>query len=377
MTGGIGSGKSTVAGMLLERGAVVVDADRTAREIVEPGTPGLAEIRELFGDAMVRPDGTLDRAALGARVFADPQSRRALERITHPRIRARTRELIEAAPPEAVVVHDIPLLVETAAAPTYHLVVVVDVDDEERVRRLVASRGMLEADARARIANQASRAERIAVADVVVDNNGPTGDLTSQVDRLWARLVEFDRRLRAGRPVESPTMVIAADPAWSGQAGRALARIRARLTSLVGDGYAAAHVGPTAVPGLAAPDLLHLQIGLPGDRAVDEGRVEAVLAGLGLPRIAAADATAGEWRHLSCDPGRPVSLVLRPETSPAHRAALLARDWLTADAGSRTATAALLVTSAPGPDGYPEDWWRSSVDRAEEWAATTGWSMPH
>ena len=356
--------------MLLERGAVVVDADRTAREVVEPGTPGLAEIREAFGAAMVRPDGTLDRAALGARVFADPESRRALERITHPRIRARTLELIQAAPPEAVVVHDIPLLVETAAAPTYHLVVVVDVDDEERVRRLVAFRGMPEDDARARIANQASRADRIAVADVVVDNNGPTAGLASQVDRLWERLVEYDRRLRAGRPVELPTTVVAADPVWSGQAGRALARIRARLAPLVGDGCTVAHVGPTAVPALAAPDVLHLQVGLPVDRAADDAKVDAVLAGLGLPRV---DAPAGERRHLSCDPGRPACLVLRSETSPAHRAALLARDWLRGSSSARQELEGCGPAAKRDVDGYPSGWWVSVADRAEDWAASTGW----
>lgn len=374
LTGGIGSGKSTVARLLAERGAVVVDADRTAREVVQPGSPALAEIRQRFGAAVLSADGSLDRAALGALVFADPASRRDLEQITHPRIRARTRELVEAAPAEAVVVHDIPLLVETHAAPSYHLVVVVDVADEERVRRLVGDRNMSEDDARARIANQASRDDRLAVADVVVDNNGPLEDLGPQVERLWQRLAEFDERLRAGHPVEPPTQVVPADPAWPHQARRSLARIRARLEPLLGDGFTAEHVGPTAVPGLAAPDVLHLQVGLPADVAVDEPRVEAALAGIGLPRVAAADGPIGDRRHLSCDPGRPTSLVLRPVTSPAHGAALVVRDWLSSGPSARSDSPEPTPTDPAGPEGYAERWWPVAVARAEQWAATTGGS---
>ena len=377
LTGGIGSGKSTVSRLLAERGAVVVDADRTAREVVEPGSPALEEIRERFGAAVIGADGCLDRAALGAVVFADPQRRRDLERITHPRIRARTRELVEAAPAEAVVVHDIPLLVETRAAPGYHLVVVVDVADEERVRRLVGSRGMPEDDARARIANQASRDERLAVADVVVDNNGPLEDLVPQVDRLWRRLAEFDERLRAGNPVESPTTATVADPSWPAQARRALARIRVRLVPVLGDGFAADHVGPTSLPGVSAPDLLHLQVGLPADVPVDDARVAGVLAELGLPRVAATNGPACERRHRSCDPGRPTSLVLRHSGAPADRTALLARDWLASDAEARAALVTALATARSGPDGYPDGWWPSVAARAEAWAADTGWSTAH
>ncbi|WOP20229.1 dephospho-CoA kinase [Raineyella sp. LH-20] len=206
LTGGIGSGKSTVARLLAERGALVVDADALAREVVEPGTPGLAAVRTRFGAGVVRSDGSLDRAALGAIVFADPAARRDLEAITHPLIRERTRGIIAAAPPGTVVVHDIPLLVETGVASNYHLVVTVDVDVEERVRRLVSSRGLAEDDARARIAHQASEAERRAVADVVIDNNGAPDAVVPQVDALWRRLIAFEGNLGAGRPAV-PTAV--------------------------------------------------------------------------------------------------------------------------------------------------------------------------
>jgi dephospho-CoA kinase len=184
LTGGAGAGKSTVAARLRELGAVVIDADALAREVLEPGSDGLAEVVKAFGDGVLHPDGSLDRAALAAVVFADPERRRRLEAITHPRIAGRTSELLADAPADAVVVHDIPLLVEKAMAPAYDLVVVVDAPEEERVRRLVR-RGLPEDDARARIAAQATRADRKAVADVWLENNGSADELRAAVDALW------------------------------------------------------------------------------------------------------------------------------------------------------------------------------------------------
>jgi dephospho-CoA kinase len=184
LTGGAGAGKSTVAARLKQLGALVIDADALAREVLAPGTDGLREVVSAFGDGVLRPDGSLDRAALAAVVFADPQRRRLLEAITHPRIAARTAQLVAAAPDDAVVVHDVPLLVEKALATAYDLVVVVDAPVDQRVERLVG-RGLTEADARARIATQASRRERQAVADVWLDNDQSTDDLVAAVDRLW------------------------------------------------------------------------------------------------------------------------------------------------------------------------------------------------
>lgn len=184
LTGGAGAGKSTVARRLAELGAVVIDADALAREVLEPGTDGLREVVRAFGEQVLRADGSLDRAALAAVVFADADRLRQLEQITHPRIAARTSELVTDAAADAVVVHDVPLLVEKGMAPAYDLVVVVDAPVEQRVRRLVA-RGMSEPDARARISAQATVEQRRAVADVWVDNGGSTDDLIEQVDRLW------------------------------------------------------------------------------------------------------------------------------------------------------------------------------------------------
>ncbi|MGN6333854.1 MAG: dephospho-CoA kinase [Motilibacteraceae bacterium] len=189
LTGGIGSGKSAVSRLLAERGAVVVDADAIAREVVEPGTPGLAAVVAEFGDGVLRPDGTLDRPALGAIVFADPQRLAALNAIVHPLIAARTGELVAAAPAHAVVVHDVPLLTENGLAPGYDVVVVVDAPVQVQLDRLVRLRGMSEADAQARIAAQATREQRRAVADVVIDNSGTLEQLAAQVDVLWEDLL--------------------------------------------------------------------------------------------------------------------------------------------------------------------------------------------
>lgn len=193
LTGGIGSGKSTAAALLSERGAVVIDADLLAREAVAPGSDGFAEVAAAFGTTVLGSEGSLDRAALGQLVFADPSARSRLEDIVHPRVRARADELEAAAPAGSVVVHDIPLLVESGQEDRYDIVVVVDLPSDVQVARLMAARGMTEADARARIAAQASREERLAAADVVLDNSGPAIALSAQVDRLWSDLQERAR----------------------------------------------------------------------------------------------------------------------------------------------------------------------------------------
>jgi dephospho-CoA kinase len=188
LTGGIGSGKSEVSRRLAARGAVLIDADLIAREVVEPGTPGLAAVVREFGEPMLLPDGTLDRPRLGAVVFADEERRKALNAIVHPLVGRRAQELLEAAPPEAIVVYDVPLLAENDLAGHYDVVVVVDVAVETQVERLTTRRGMTEADARARIAAQATRGQRRAVATHVIDNSGSLEELDRRVDELWADL---------------------------------------------------------------------------------------------------------------------------------------------------------------------------------------------
>ncbi len=188
LTGGIGSGKSTVSSLLAARGAVVVDADVIARAVVEPGTPGLAAVVDAFGTGVLTHEGSLDRPALAAVVFADPDARARLDAIVHPLVRARSQELAAGLAPDAVVVNDVPLLVETGQARSYDVVLVVEADAETRVARLV-QRGLTASDAKARMAAQATDEERRAVADVVLDNSGTPAELEAQVERFWRQHV--------------------------------------------------------------------------------------------------------------------------------------------------------------------------------------------
>jgi dephospho-CoA kinase len=187
LTGGIGAGKSTVAKLLAEHGAIVVDADALAREVVAPGTPGLDEVVAAFGPDVLAEDGSLNREALAGIVFSDPEKRRTLEGITHPRIGERTKELFDSAGPDDVVVHDVPLLVELKMAPLYEAVIVVEAPDDVRLHRL-EGRGLSRERALERIRSQADAAARREVATVVVDNSGDEAALRSRVDEVWEQL---------------------------------------------------------------------------------------------------------------------------------------------------------------------------------------------
>jgi dephospho-CoA kinase len=198
LTGGIASGKSVVSERLAQRGAVLIDADVLAREVVDPGTPGLAEIVSEFGSRMLREDGSLDRAALGALIFSDAQKREKLNAITHPKIWRRTRQLIaeaEQRDPGAVVVYDVPLLAEAAGKRdlAFDLIVVVHADIGTRIQRMVELRGMRRDEALHRLNSQASDTERLAIADVVIDNNGDLAATLAQVDTLWERVSSADK----------------------------------------------------------------------------------------------------------------------------------------------------------------------------------------
>ena len=370
LTGGIGSGKSTAAHRFAELGAVLVDSDVLAREVVAGGSEGLGEVVAAFGADVLGRDGELDRAALAAVVFGDPQARARLNAIVHPRVRDRADELIAAAPGDAIVVQDVPLLVETAMGAAFALVVVVHADALVRVRRLVEARGMSEVDARARIAAQASDDARRAAADVVLDNGGPPEALHAAVEALWRRrLVPFEANLRTGHPVHAPPDLDEPDPRWAADG----ARLALRVARAAGPGArGVAHVGPTAVPGLPAVDVVDLQLAVDPAQAGPTA-VEVVRSGLdaaGYPRTdAAGDAVAGgEWWHAGADPGRPVRLAVRVAGSPAWRAALLWRDWLRADEEARSAYRTAVA------DGRPDEAASAAeFTRAEEWAASSGW----
>jgi dephospho-CoA kinase len=382
LTGGIGSGKSTAARRFADLGAVLVDSDVLAREAVAPGTDGLAEVVTAFGTQVLGPDGALDRPALAAIVFADPAARERLNAVVHPRVRNRTEELVAAAGPDAIVVQDVPLLVETGSPAAFALVVVVHADVGTRVRRLVEARGMSADDARARIATQADDAARRAAADVWLDNSRAPGDLEAAVDALWhRRLVPFAGNLRDRRPVlPASTEPVTPDPEWA-SAG---ARLAERVVRAVGDAVqGAAHVGPTAVPGLPAADVLDVHLAL--HHGADAADVREALDAAGFPRLAAdresgdrdgARGPGAEWTHAGADPGRAVRVHVSEAGSPAWRAALLRRDWLRRDVRARARY--VEVAALPGAAGKAarhrlED---DAVARAEDWAASSGWSPP-
>jgi dephospho-CoA kinase len=394
LTGGIASGKSMVSARLQERGAVLVDADALAREVVEPGTEGLERIVAAFGKDVLAADGRLDRPGLGALVFDNPERLKLLNGIVHPLVRSRAAAITAAAPDDAVVVQDIPLLVETGQGSSFHLVVVVDAPDDVRLQRMEELRGMTAEAARSRMNAQASREDRLAAADVVLDNSGTVQHLLAQVDRLWDnRLVPFAHNLasgvraeRNGGPVLTPYR---AD--WAQQAARIAARLTAAAPGLV---LAVDHVGSTSVPGLAARDIIDLQVAVSGLEAAD--KAAPLLAAAGYPLVPGAtadtpqptDPDPGQWLkrfHANADPGRPVNLHVRVAGSPGWRYALMFRDWLRDDDAARslyeTHKAALARTFAgSGSSKYSEakEPWFTDVawPRMSAWAKATGWEPP-
>lgn len=298
LTGGIGAGKSTVAKTFIERGAYHVDADRIAREVVEPGTPGLAALVEAFGPEILAADGSLDRPALAARAFADPEGIQTLNGITHPLIGARTQELNEAAPADAVILHDVPLLVEGHMAPFYDAVIVVHTDADVRLDRLVNLRGMDAADARARIEAQATDEQRRAVADIWLDNSGSPDELAAQARRVWTdRLIPLRDNQLAGVPAELPTEPVPADPQWPAVGTRVVNRLWALLG---GTATAIEHVGPTSDPTVpAAVGVIDARVTVADAAAAD--RAAELLSAGGFPPLPGAEPRV----HATVDPGRP------------------------------------------------------------------------
>lgn len=296
LSGGIGSGKSTVSKKLLALGAVVIDADRLAREVVEPGSAGLAEIVERFGEQLLRPDGSLDRPALAAVVFADESARRDLEAITHPRIRALTASRHAQAPREAIVVHDMPLLVEGGLAPDYHLTVIVDTAQQTRVQRIMRDRGMTHDAALARVSSQATDEQRYAAADILLDNNGTAEQLLDRVESLWQeRLSPYNDNLLADRPASG--QVVTDDQLL----GRVVARLERQLASR---GW-----GPVRVTTVPLPDAEPVLV-VSGLGSAPRQQMRAALGAAGFAAVADAGA-AREPVFGSCDPGAPVRLQLR------------------------------------------------------------------
>lgn len=397
LTGGIGAGKSVLSKTFSECGGIVVDGDVIAREVVESGTEGLAALVDVFGDGILLPDGTLNRLALAGTVFQDNEARGVLNGIIHPLVAKRRAEIIAAVSEDAVVVEDIPLLVESGLAPLFPLVVIVHADAELRVRRLVEQRGMGEADARARIAAQVSDEQRRAVADVWLDNSARPAALVERGRDIWDnRILPFAHNLRERQIARHPARLVPADPSWPDQAQRIVARLQ---TTCGHQALRIDHIGSTAVPEYDAKDVIDIQVTVESLAVADE--LAEPLLSAGYPRLEHAnqdvikpngrstvkrydhsdDLTLWHRRiHSSADPGRPTNVYIRMNGRPNQQFALLFVDWLRANPQVRAEYQEIKratensgrVDIARYAD-VKEPWFLDSYRRAWKWADTIGW----
>jgi dephospho-CoA kinase len=400
LTGGIGAGKSALSATFAQCGAIIVDGDVIAREVVEPGTEGLASLVDAFGKDILLPDGSLDRPALAAKAFRDDDARGVLNGIVHPLVAKRRAEIIAAVakdPGDVVVVEDIPLLVESGMAPLFPLVVVVHADVEVRVRRLVEQRGMSEEDTRARIAAQADDEQRRAVADVWLDNSGSPAELTQRARDVWNnRIVPFAHNLSARQIARAPARLVPPDPNWPDQARRILARLK---TTCGHRALRVDHIGSTAVPDFQAKDVIDVQITVESLTVADELAEPLLFAGYPpIERItedvAKTDARStvdrydhsddpALWHkriHASADPGRPTNVHIRVDGWPNQQFALLFVDWLAANPDARAGYLAVKRKAEHDAGGDTaayiagkEPWFLDAYRRAWEWADSTGW----
>lgn len=397
LTGGIGAGKSAVSATFAQCGAVIVDGDVISREVVQPGTEGLAALVEAFGDGILLPDGWLDRPALAAKAFRDDEARGKLNGIVHPLVGKRRSEIIASVSGDAVVVEDIPLLVESGMAPLFPLVVIVYADVEVRLRRLVDQRGMPEDDARARIAAQASDEQRREVADIWFDNSGTQEDLVERAHDVWNnRILPFAHNLSAGQIAQAQARLVPPNPSWPDQACRIVNRLK---TTCGHRALRVDHIGSTAVPEFAAKDVIDIQLTVESLAVADE--LAEPLLSAGYPRIEhiAEDEVKGDARstvdrydrdddpalwckriHASADPGRLTNVHVRVDGWPNQQFALLFVDWLTANPDARAdyLNVKRAAEERAGGDtaayvGVKEPWFADAYRRAWEWADTTGW----
>lgn len=395
LTGGIASGKSVVARRLSELGAVLIDADVLAREVVEPGTPGFEQVVEAFGTGVLDHEGALDRGALGEIVFNDKTSLERLNAIIHPQVRAESARRVTGAPGDSIVVQDIPLLVETGQQSSFHVVIVVETPAAVRVARMVSDRHMSRDEAEARMASQASDQQRRAAADALIDNGGSLQDVRVAVDRLWQdRLIPCEANLRAGAVarIAGPAVLSRPDPSWPLAADRIGARLRRAGGPTV---LGVDHIGSTAITGMPAKDVIDLQVtvaDLDEADALGESFTKA-----GFPRVDGVwadhpkpcDPDPEHWRkrlHGSGDPGRLANIHLRVVGSPGRAFALAFRDWLRDDPDAAAAYAARkhalagMHSNDDSTKGYAQakDSWFDdyAYPRMRAWAAETGWQEP-
>lgn len=396
LSGGIGAGKSTVSATFSELGGIVVDGDVIAREVVEPGTAGLAKLVDAFGEDILRDDGALNRPALAAIAFSDEEKRQTLNGIVHPLVAHRRSELIAAAAEDAVIIEDIPLLVESGMAPMFPLVVIVHADEELRVKRLIEHRGFTEEDARARIAAQATEEQRRAVADVWLENAGTAGELVEKARALWhERILPFAHNLQEKNPAPAKPVLVPYDPAWPDQARRILARLN---TACGHRSVRVDHIGSTAVPDMPAKDVIDVQVTVASladadvlvDALTAAGYVRMpITSDVGKPdarsTVAELDHSNDDalWHkrvHSSADPARPTNVHIRVDGWPGQQFALLFVDWVRANPGvqhdylslkQRVAGEGHISTGAYADAKEP--WFLDAYRRAWEWADATGW----
>ena len=382
LTGGIGAGKSTVSSTFAECGGVIVDGDVISREVVQPGTQGLAALVDHFGHDILLSDGALNRPALAAKAFGDEEQRAKLNAIVHPLVATRRAEIVAAVSEDQVIVEDIPLLVESQMAPLFPLVVVVHADPDVRLNRLIGIRGMDEADARARIAAQATEEQRRRVADVWLDNSGTEGRLVEQARELWyQRILPFAHNLATGTPATESGEIVPADPTWTDQAARVVARLN---TTCGHRAIRIDHIGSTAVAGMDSRDVIDVQVTVASLDVADELAEDLLRAGY--PRVGSVNSDAiidpttdittttdsALWRkgfHASADPGRPTHIHIRVDGWPNQQFALLFVDWLNANAGLRAD-----YTRAKRSHNT-QQWFADAHRRAWAWAETTGWPV--
>ncbi len=387
LTGGIGAGKSVLSATFAQCGGIIVDGDVISREVVEPGTEGLASLVDAFGDDILLRDGALDRPALAAKAFRDDESRQKLNGIVHPLVGKRRAEIISAVHDDAVVVEDIPLLVESGMAPLFPLVVIVHADVDVRLRRLIDQRGMPEEDARARIAAQASDEQRREVADIWLDNSGTQADLVQRAHDVWNnRILPFAHNLAQHQVARAPARLVPADPTWPEQAQRIINRLKSAC------GHRALrvdHIGSTVFsgsPDFFAKDVIDIQITVESLKVADE--LAEPLLSAGYPRIEhitadiAHDDDPSLWHkrfHASADPGRPTNVHVRVDGWPNQQFALLFVDWLAANPGVRDDYLAVKRAAERDAANHAyyaeakEPWFLDAYRRAREWADSTGW----
>ncbi|WP_163542316.1 dephospho-CoA kinase [Occultella kanbiaonis] len=394
LTGGIAAGKSTIAAVLTDLGGHLIDADAIAREVLEPGAPGLRAVVEAFGDGVLTADGTLDRPALGRVIFGDDAARARLNAIVHPLVGAGTKARVQGLPPDAIVVHDVPLIVENGLGADYHLVLVVGASEDARLDRLIADRGMTPEDARARIAAQADDQARRRLADEWIDNERDPGEVRAAVEQLWQRrIAPYARNLAAGAVAARSGPAVLLEPpepprTWAVQADQILARLRRAGGERI---RSAEHIGSTAVPGLVAKDVLDLQLGV--DTLADADLIADRLGRAGFP------VRAGQWvdtpkpnepdprrwekrLHGNADPGRAVNLHVRVVGGPGWTYALAFRDWLRADDAAREEYAAMKRRTASGTvdtgayTAAKEPWFTQVWPQLQVWVDVERWRPP-